>query len=155
MARGRQGREGHPSRDKVWTPPGRLDAPEPGEGLARRWVRFELHSEPQDSNVYERVRQGYRPVMAEELGNNYPVDSVRDGRHSGVVRSGDLILMEIDEDIRDQRNAYYEAQSKRMQEAVDHELGRSNSQEMPIVKEAKSSVTRGTEPGRRVEFADD
>ena len=133
-------------RPKVWSPPNKLETPPPPEGKHYRWVRFNAGGEGDDSNVYERVRQGYRPVMKEEL-EDYHGDHIREGRGEhipeGVVRQGDLMLMEVDVAITKQRTKHYSDQAKRMQQAVDQELDGHATPNMPILRESSSSVTQG------------
>lgn len=134
-------------RPKVWTPPNKLETPPPPEGTHYRWVRFNAGGEGDDANVYERYRQGYRPVMQSELGENWMGDTLRKthGEHmpEGTVRQGDLILMKIDKEIVRQRNAYYERQARLMQKAVDQELDGMETEHMPIIRESKTTVSRG------------
>ncbi|MHA2429161.1 MAG: hypothetical protein ACXADB_14160, partial [Candidatus Hermodarchaeia archaeon] len=63
------------TRRKSWTPPNRLETPAPPEGYKYRWVRHEVVGKDDNANVYERNRQGYSVVMADELGD-FKMDSV-------------------------------------------------------------------------------
>lgn len=133
-------------RPKVWTPPNKLETPPPPEGKVYRWVRYSASGDLDDSNVYERYRQGYRPVMRSEL-DGWTGDELREGRgdHApeGTVKQGDLILMEVDEDIANQRNDYYTKQTRAMQRAVDQELESMNSPNMPIIRDHSTQVSTG------------
>ena len=91
------------SRKKVWTAPSKLTVESPPEGVHYRWVRHELFNNSDDANVNGRVRQGYEPVTPAELGEDAYPDVLDTGKHAGTVRSGDLILMKVPQEIADQR----------------------------------------------------
>ena len=131
------------TRKTAWTPPSKLDTPTPPDGVHYRWVRHELLNEDQSGNVHERARQGYEPVKPDELGGNWQSDVLDTGKHAGVVRSGDLILMKVDQQIADERNEYYDNKTKMQERAVNSELQSNNSAAAPISQDGSSSVTRG------------
>ncbi len=130
------------TRKTTWTPPNALDAPEAPDGYKYRWLRYELVGEDHSRNVYERTRQGYELVRPEEL-DGFEVDVMKEGKHEGVVRSGDLILAKVPNEIHEARTEFYENQTDRLQQAVDMELGRSDNPNMPISSDSSSTVTRG------------
>ena len=139
------------ARKKVWVPPSQLDTPPPQPGYEYRWVRLQVGDEADNTNVYSRTRQNYEFVTAEEFPD-FEADVVRDGRHKGVIRSGDLILMKVPTEIAEQRREYYDNLSKRQMAAVNQELYQNDSKVMPIINESRSSVTQGT--NTKVEFED-
>lgn len=130
-------------RKRTWKPPARLDTPAPPPGYKYRWVRHELRGEAHDFNVYARTRQWYEPVRPEELGG-FESEIMEDGKHTGVVRSGDLILMKVPEEIVKQRTEYFDGMADRMHQAVSTELKKESRKEMPIEEEVKSTVTFGS-----------
>lgn len=132
------------SRKKSWRPPQRLGVPTPPAGYRYRWVRHELRGEDHAANVYGRTRQGYEPVRPEELGDNFDAETISEGKHQGVVRSGDLILMKVPEDVVEARTEYFDGQASKMDEAVNSDLKRHSSPKMPISNESESSVSIGT-----------
>lgn len=128
---------------KDWLPPDRLPSFENVlEGYHLRWVRRELRGESHDANVLSRIRQGYVPVTPEEV-DLYDYPTVEDGRFSGTVMSGDLILMKIPDHMADQRTKYYKAQTDRMQRAVDREFEENDSTAMPLSRSVKTQVGVG------------
>lgn len=141
-------------RVKHWTPPEKLATPEPPEGYKYRWVRRELSGDDEDGNVYRRIREGYVVVHSEEI-EGFSVDEVREGRYTGVVRSGDLILMKAPDHIIEERTAHYAKQARLMQKSVDRELDKEGTDDMPIIRENKATVTRGRPGGRNAEFDGD
>ncbi len=144
-------------RTKNWEPPQKLETPPPPEGYQYRWVRRELTGTEEDQNIYRRQREGYEVVRAEEIQDLFPyIDTVREGKHTGVVRNGDLILMKVSTRIAKQRNDYYAKLSRTQQQAVDQELGSNDTDLMPVERAHKSRVLRGQPVEERtVEFEDD
>jgi len=143
-------------RIKDWEPPEQLEAPTPPEGYKYRWVRRELVGTEEDQNIYRRQREGYEVVRAEEIQDFFPyIDTVREGKHTGVVRNGDLILMKVPIRIVQQRTEYYEKLTQKQQQAVNQELGKQDSEDMPLTRRHKSRVIRGQPLEERdVEFDD-
>ena len=130
-------------RKKVWMPPERLpqfEASIPGYHL--RWVRYSLLGADDDANVLSRVRQGYEPVEPYEV-NMKDVLTMEDGKYAGTVVSGDLMLMKVPVEIKDQRNKYFADRTKNMQKMVDQELAEKDNDLMPLSKSVQSQTTTG------------
>ena len=130
------------TRKTTWSPPNALEVPNAPEGYKYRWLRYELVGEDHSRNVYERTRQGYELVHPDEL-NGFQVDVMGEGKHEGIVRSGDLILAKVPVDIHEARTKYCDDTTDRLQQAVDMELGKNSNSNMPISSESSSSITRG------------
>ena len=132
-------------KQKPWEPTKRLDVPEElkQEGMEYIWVRHELLNNPDDSNVHERLREGYEPVKPDELGIDYHADVMTSGKHAGTVRAGDLILMKNTEEFVAEKQAYYDKQTERMGQAYSKEYQNAGSSAMPTHDESTSSVIRG------------
>jgi hypothetical protein len=129
-----------------------LETPKAPEGVHYRWVRHELLGDDHAGNVHERTRQGYEPVRPEELGGDWQADVLDTGKHAGIVRTGDLILMKVDQEIADQRNEYFSDKTKAAEGAVNSELQKNNSAVAPISQDEQSSVSVGG--GRNAKFED-
>ena len=87
------------TRRKPWTPPSKLEAPEPPAGYSHRWIRTSLRGEDDTMNVSSRLREGWEPVRADEypeLKGRYP--TIEDGQHAGVIGVGGLMLARIPEE---------------------------------------------------------
>ena len=140
------------TRKKTWTPPSKLETAKAPDGVHYRWVRHELLGDDHAGNVHERTRQGYEPVRPEELGGDWQADVLDTGKHAGIVRSGDLILMKVDQEIVDQRNEYFANKTKAQEGAVNSELQKNNSAVAPISQDEQSSVSVGG--GRNAKFED-
>lgn len=129
-----------------------METPKAPDGVHYRWVRHELLGDDHAGNVHERTRQGYEPVRPEELGGDWQADVLDTGKHAGIVRSGDLILMKVDQEIADQRNEYFANKTKAAEGAVNSELQKNNSAVAPISQDEQSSVSVGG--GRNAKFED-
>ena len=114
------------TRRKPWAPPSRLDAPPPLEGTKHRWIRAEIAGQEDRTNVAGKIREGYELVRADEYPD-FPVPSVEDGRHAGVISVGGLLLARIPEENVQQRNAYYHQRASDQMQAADNELMKSNA----------------------------
>lgn len=126
----------------------RLDVPQENrdESMEYVWVRHELLNNPDDSNVHERLREGYELVKPDELGLDYHADVMTSGKHAGTVRSGDLILMKTDKELVKQKQEYYDAQTEQMGKAYSKEYQNAGSSVMPTHDDSKSTVTKGSGP---------
>ena len=130
------------SQKKVWTPPSALDAPPAPTGFRHRWVRAETLGFNDTKNVSQRLRQGYELVRADEYPNSdFPM--VEDGKYSGVIGVGGLVLTRVPEEIAEQRAKYYAAQSAEQVEAMDNDLMKEQHSSMPINVDRQSRVTFG------------
>ena len=133
------------TRKKVWEPLKRLEIPESRKetDMEYIWVRHELLNNPDDSNVHERLREGYVPVKPDELGGDYHADVLSAGKHEGTVRSGDLILMKNSKELVEQKEEFYREQTRKMDRAYSSEYMQNQNPSMPVRDESKSTVTTG------------
>ena len=130
------------SQKKVWTPPSALDAPPAPTGFRHRWVRAETLGFNDTKNVSQRLRQGYELVRADEYpDSDFPI--VEDGKYSGVIGVGGLLLTRVQEEIAEQRSKYYASQSAEQVEAMDNDLMKEQHSSMPINVDRQSRVTFG------------
>ena len=129
-------------RKKVWTPPSYLDTPNAPDGFRHRWVRTEVLGYVDTKNVQGRLRSGYELVRADEYGEDeYPV--ITEGKYSGVIGHGGLVLTRVPEEIAQQRTDYYMRQAQDQQAAIDAELAKEQHKSMPINVDRDTRVTFG------------
>lgn len=114
------------ARRKPWAPPSKLDAPAAPPGFRHRWIRKEANGFDDRSNVAAKIREGYELVRADEFPE-FQSTSVEDGRHSGVIGVGSLLLARIPEETAEERRAYYSSRTHDQLQAVDNELMKSNA----------------------------
>ena len=130
------------SHKKVWTPPSSLDAPPAPTGFRHRWIRVESMGFNDTKNLQGRLRSGYELVRADEYPDSaFPV--VEDGKYSGVIGVGGLVLARVPEEIAQQRNDYYVKQGQDNVEAVDNDLMKEQHPSMPINIDRQTRVTFG------------
>jgi hypothetical protein len=98
-------------------------------------------------NIATKVREGYELVRSEEYPD-YPVPSVEDGRHAGVISVGGLLLARVPLETVEERNAYYQGRARDQVTAVDNELMKSNAHNSMRIESPtrQSRVTFGS-PG--------
>lgn len=130
------------SRRKPWAPPSTLDAPPAPEGYKHRWVRASIRGEEDKGNVFNRLRQGYEPVRADEHPG-YQAPTIEDGKHAGVIGNGGLILTRIPVETAQERTAYYGGRTREQMEAVDQDLMKEQHPSMPINQQRQSRVSFG------------
>ena len=135
------------TRDKVkkpttWTPPSSLDAPPAPEGYRHRWIRVEVLGFDDTKNVSGKLREGWELVRADQYPEqDFP--SLATGKYSGVIGVGGLVLARIPEEIAQQREAYYQDQTKQRDEAVNNDVLKEQHPSMPINNERQTRVTFG------------
>ena len=135
------------TRDKVkkpttWTPPSSLDAPPAPQGYRHRWIRVEVLGFDDTKNVSGKLREGWELVRADEYPEqDFP--SLTTGKYSGVIGVGGLVLARIPEEIAQQREAYYQDQTKQRDEAVNNDVLKEQHPSMPINNERQTRVTFG------------
>ena len=130
------------ARPKVWTPPSYLDTPNAPDGFRHRWVRTEVLGYVDTKNVQGRLRSGYELVRADEYGEDeYPV--ITEGKYSGVIGHGGLVLTRVPEEIAQQRTEYYMKQAQDQQAAIDADLAKEQHKSMPINVDRDTRVTFG------------
>ena len=129
-------------RKKVWTPPSYLDTPNAPDGFRHRWVRTEVLGYVDTKNVQGRLRSGYEFVRADEYGEDeYPV--IQEGKYSGVIGHGGLVLTRVPNEIAQQRAKYYANLAQENVEAVDNDLMKEQDSRMPINIDKQSRTTFG------------
>lgn len=130
------------TRRKPWAPPSVLDAPPAPEGFKHRWVRSAIRGEEDKGNVFNRLRQGYEPVRADEHPG-YQAPTIEDGKHAGVIGNGGLILTRVPVETAQERAAYYGGRTREQMDAVDQDLMKEQHPSMPINQSRQSRVSFG------------
>ena len=127
---------------KVWTPPSPLDSPPAPSGFKHRWIRAESMGFQDTKNVSASLREGYELVRADEYPDTqFPV--IEDGKYSGVIGVGGLLLARIPEELVKQRQQYYAAQHNEKVKAMDNDLMKEEHPSMPIDIDRQTRVTFG------------
>ena len=130
------------SHKKVWTPPSSLDSPPAPSGFKHGWIRAESMGFQDTKNVSASLREGYELVRADEYPDSqFPV--IEDGKYSGVIGVGGLLLARIPEEIIKQRQEYYASQHNEKEKALDNDLMKEEHPSMPIDIDRQTRVTFG------------
>ena len=89
-----------------------------------------------------KLREGWELVRSDEYPDqDFP--SLTTGKYSGVIGVGGLVLARIPEEIAQQREAYYQDQTKQRDEAVNNDVLKEQHPSMPINNERQTRVTFG------------
>jgi hypothetical protein len=132
------------ARRRPWAPPSRLDAPPAPPGYKHRWIRAEAGGVEDRTNIAGKLREGYELVRGDEYPD-YPVPTVEDGRHAGVISVGGLLLARIPDETVAERNAYYRDRASDQLQAADNELLKANAHSSMVIDRPsrKSRVSFG------------
>jgi len=129
-------------RNKTWTPPQTLPAPNPQPGWVFRYIRTSIMGTADPSNTSAKFREGWEPVKAEdhpELMHHTDPNS----NFKGNIEIGGLLLCKAPEELMKQRDDYYAQQAKAQIQSVDNNFMRLNDERMPLFNERKSSTSFG------------
>jgi len=129
-------------RNKTWTPPQTLPAPNPQPGWVFRYIRTSIMGTADPSNTSAKFREGWEPVKAEdhpELMHHTDPNS----KFKGNIEIGGLLLCKAPEELMKQRDDYYAQQAKAQIQSVDNNFMRLNDERMPLFNERKSSTSFG------------
>lgn len=89
-----------------------------------------------------KLRSGWELVRSDEYpSEEYPV--VKDGKNSGVIGVGGLLLARIPEEIAKSREDYFKQQLQDRNDAVENDLLKEQHNAMPINQDRQSRVTFG------------
>ncbi len=129
-------------RPTTWTPPSSLDAPPAPAGFRHRWIRTEVLGFDDTKNMSGKIRSGWELVRADEYPDAvYP--EVKDGKYSGVIGVGGLVLARIPEEVAKSREAYFNKQTQDREEAINNDLLKDQHPSMPINSDRQTRVTFG------------
>jgi hypothetical protein len=129
-------------RPTTWTPPSSLDAPPAPAGFRHRWIRTEVLGFDDTKNMSGKIRSGWELVRADEYPDAvYP--ELKDGKYSGVIGVGGLVLARIPEEVAKSREAYFNKQTQDREEAISNDLLKDQHPSMPINSDRQTRVTFG------------
>lgn len=131
-------------RRKPWSPPSALDAPPAPEGFVHRWIRVAVRGADDQSNVHNKLREGWDLVRKDEYPD-FECPVVDSGKYEGVIGHGGLILARMPVETVAERTAYFADRNKDLMDSVDHDMLRENAHStMTIGKpERQTRVTFG------------
>lgn len=133
----------------TWVRPTNLTAPPPRAGYVNRWIRFRTGSDEDKDNLDKSMSQGWRPIPKSKIGKGHELTANLEGKYGQYVVKRGLILMELPEDLWQQRRDYYADKQNKMTESIDRNLLRTLDRRTPAWgNERRSSVSRKARRGR-------
>ena len=126
-------------RTQDWTPPNMLPDPLPREGFIFKWVRISTQGQDAPMNYSKKLREGWEAVPIEEAPEMEHLVLDPNPRFKGQIEVGGLLLCRMPESMAQQRNEYYQRQSRDAMDSVDSQLMRESHPTMPINRPERSS----------------
>jgi len=139
---GKDSRENSKRVSDAWIPASSLPEPDHRDGIRHRWIRTSMLGQADNTNVSQKMREGWVPVIASEypeidftaeMGTRYPEN----------IEYGGLLLCSIPLDTLEKRDEYYNKVAKNQIDAVDNNFLREEDPRMPLYKENSSRTTFG------------
>ena len=124
----------------AWRPASALPDPTPIEGWRFRWVRTSALGQADNTNVSQKLREGWIPVKAEDHPELKVMSDV-DSKFKGNVEVGGLLLCKIPEEEITKRDKYYSNLAQNQMDAVDNSFLREENPVMPLIKDRSSRTT--------------
>ena len=139
--------------DYEYREPSLLDIPESvtnrfvDQGMKLRWIRMTIRGQEDYNNIGKKMAEGWEFVGIEEVPEMQHSSIVKDnGRYEGTVCRGDLALAKMPIRKAENRQRYFENQSREMVDAVNAQLMNQSDSRMPIRNNSKTQVTKGRTP---------
>ena len=129
-------------RKKSWQRPETLPSPTPEDGYSYRWIRVSTQGNTDATNVSSKLREGWEPVKAADHPEITLV-TIENERFADNVVIGGLMLCKAPTELVEERNDYYQTQTRSQMNAVDNNLMRENDPRMPPFNDRKTKVTFG------------
>ena len=122
------------TRKRAWTRPELLPNPMPQEGYTYHWVRVSTLGTADATNVSSKLREGWEPVKAADHPEITMV-TVENERFADNVVIGGLMLCKAPIELVQERNEYFNQQTKAQMQSVDNNFMRENDPRMPLFNE--------------------
>lgn len=129
-------------RRKSWQRPETLPSPTPEDGYSYRWIRVSTQGNTDATNVSSKLREGWEPVKAVDHPEITLV-TIENERFSDNVVIGGLMLCKAPTELVQERNDYYNTQTRSQMNAVDNNFMRENDPRMPLFNDRTTKVTFG------------
>jgi len=141
--RAAEAREANQRPTDSWKPASVLPVPEPQDGWVFRWVRTSTLGQSDNTNVSQKLREGWIPVKAEDHPELQVMSDIG-SRFEGNVEIGGLLLCKAPEKLMQQRQAHYQQGAETQMESVDSSFLRENDPRMPVLQpERRTTFGRG------------
>lgn len=132
------------ARVAQWRAPELLPIPNHRPGWKHRWVRVSIYGQTDAKNISSVLREGYEFCKAEDY-TELMLHAITEGRFTGNIEVGGLMLARTPSEFMKQRRDYYDNMSKTQVESVDNAYMRQQGDaRMPLHVERKSRTTFGS-----------
>jgi len=117
------------------------------ENMSLGWLRVSMKNSDDYTNIGKKISQGWEFVTPEEVPELGSTSFVKkEGRYSGTVCRGDIILGKIPTKKLEAKKRYYQNEGNEMMQAVNAQLMNNSSSRMPISNNSKSTIIKGRNP---------
>lgn len=130
-------------RTASWQAPQMLPDPTPEEGYGYRWIRVSTMGQDDAMNVSGKLREGWEPVKASDHPE-VQIMGATEGRFKDCIVVGGLMLCKTPIEFVQQRDAFYQKQTRDQLVSVDNNFMRQSDSRMPLFRERESKVTFGS-----------
>jgi hypothetical protein len=134
----------------------RLDAPPPRPGYAQRWCAFRKGSEEDQENFDTMLEEGWRPVRRSKTRRAlHELAASSQGTLGQYYVKRGMILMEVPEKLKIQRDRYFRDLNKRQNDGVNKSMFKVNNRIMPLLQPERSTRASLRARKGRLEVAED
>lgn len=137
----------------AWVRPSALDAPLKRPGFEQRWIRYKTSNQEDGDNLEKAFAEGWRPVKPARVARGHELTADLKGKYGQYIVKRGLILMEMPENLFNQKKKFYRALQKKMTEAIDRNYFKLNHPAMPLLQPSRSSRVTTTARRGRLEDA--
>lgn len=130
-------------RKKTWQRPEVLPSPNPEPGYEFRWIRVSTQGQVDATNVSSKLREGWEPCLAKDHPEITMV-TIENQRFKDNIVIGGLMLCKAPVEMVEERNDFFNQQTRAQIQSVDNNFMRENDPRMPLFNERKTKVTFGS-----------
>lgn len=123
----------------IYKPPSILPVPNPEKGYVFRWVRTSSLGNADNTNVSQRMREGWVPIRGEDHPELQVMSDIN-SRFEGNVEIGGLLLCKAPAADMQHRREYYEKLAQGQMNAVDNTFLKTNDPRMPLLTPERSTT---------------
>jgi hypothetical protein len=123
----------------MYKPPSILPVPNPEQGYVFRWVRTASLGNADNTNVSQRLREGWVPVKSDDH-KELQIMSDINSQFEGNVEIGGLLLCKAPAADMEHRREYYAKIAQGQMTAVDESFLKENDPRMPMLTPERSST---------------
>ncbi|MCW3977873.1 MAG: hypothetical protein NWE77_08070 [Candidatus Bathyarchaeota archaeon] len=139
--RSSESREKRQRPSDSYVPASVLPIPEPKDGWVYRWVRTSSLGNADNTNVSQKFRDGWEPVLASDHPELEVMSDIG-SRFEGNIEIGGLLLCKAPEEQMKKREEYYQQMASQQIDSVDNNFLRENDPRMPLLNPERRTRTQ-------------